>query len=547
MLFSVRSYLNDDTIYHAHTGPVTMASDSGRLSDAAVALSAFLPPVAILPTESEATVTARTDATLAEEGFTLTVKDGRAVITHATYRGLVGALAALSLLVRYEDGQLLLPDVALTEAPAARHRGVMLDVARGVMPMARMIEDVVLAAKAGMNVLHLHLSDSRGTALELTSLPTEYRLKDPYTREEIAALLSLCRALGLEVIPEFDMPAHSRLLLNLFPQLACDVDAEYTSFWTVCGGNEEAYALYERIIAEIADWFPEAKYLHIGGDEIEFRDIADKEALPRFCHWQECRRCRALREREGLGDRQDQWYYFINRINAIVKKHGKRTVIWSDQIDCQRPKGIDGDVLLHFWRIAWPGRGPYEGCTMQKQLDMGYELINSYFPRTYIDLESYVSSANLATWRWDEDPECREDTKGQILGSELAAWEYGNVAEYPHYAYSLPSGIFLMGEKLWSGEKRPYTEADETDLTRAVLGAACPEGLNVFRGIGDILPPRRNTLAYPHKVTLTDGELRAMAKTLETVDLLDGGAADRALVYRDCINYVLAARAEAQA
>ena len=343
------------------------------------------------------------------------------------------------------------------------------------------------------------------------------------------------------------MPAHSRLLLNLFPQLACDIDAEYTSFWTVCGGNEEAYALYERIIAEIADWFPEAKYLHIGGDEIEFRDIADKEALPRFCHWQECRRCRALREREGLGDRQDQWYYFINRINAIVKKHGKRTVIWSDQIDCQRPKGIDGDVLLHFWRIAWPGRGPYEGCTMQKQLDMGYEMINSYFPRTYIDLEPYVSSANLATWRWDEDPECREDTKGQILGSELAAWEYGNVAEYPHYAYSLPSGIFLMGEKLWSGEKRPYTEADEIAMTRAVLGAACPEGLNVFRGIGDILPPRRNTLAYPHKVTLTDGELRAMAKTLETVDLLDGGAADRALVYRDCINYVLAARAEAQA
>ncbi len=545
MLFSLQKHVTSDTVYHAHTGPLTLSCDGGHTADAAMALSAFLPPCAILPTDGEAVITARYGEEVEDEGFRLSILRGRVCIAYRTYPGLCHALAALSLLVKYKEGQLLFPNLSLTEAPNARHRGVMLDVARGVMPLERVFSDMILAAKAGMNVLHLHLSDSRGTALPLASLPEEYRLPGAYTTEEIASLLAFARVLGLEVIPEFDMPAHSRLLLNLFPQLACDIDAEYTSLWTVCGGSEEAYALYERIIGEIAALFPNARYLHIGGDEIEFLDIAPKEKLPRICHWGECRRCRALREREGLPDRQAQWYYFINRINAIVKRHGKRTIIWSDQIDCRRPKGIDGDVLLHFWRIAMEGRGPHEGCSMQGQLDMGYEMINSYFPRTYVDLEIFLSSDNLATWRWDEDPACCEENRHQILGSELAAWEYGNVEEYPHYAYSLPSAILLMGEKLWSGEKRPYTAADEIAVTRAVLGAACPDGLNVFAAIGDILPPRNSTYAYTDRVRLSDGEIADVISSLTDTDLLDEGANRRAAVYRACAEHVLARRREA--
>ena len=45
-------------------------------------------------------------------------------------------------------------------------------------------------------------------------------------------IAKLADILGLELIPEYDMPAHSNSLLKALPELRCSVDPEeYTSLW----------------------------------------------------------------------------------------------------------------------------------------------------------------------------------------------------------------------------------------------------------------------------------------------------------------------------
>ena len=486
--------------------------------DAIRALSLFLPGVDITEAEGDAVIAAvRTDAYLPEEYY-LKVSSGLVTVRYSEYRGLVYAMASLSELFYNDGGDLYLCSAEISDKPAVYHRGVMLDVARGVMPKERFISDIIFIAKAKMNVLHLHLADSKGVAVELDSLPESYRLRGYYTKSDVCEILEICRVLGLEVIPEFDMPAHSSRLLLEYPSLRCDVPSlAYQSLWTSCPGSEDTYALYSRIIDEMCEMFPRAKYFHIGGDEIEFLDLAEKEARPRICHWDECKACRALMNREGLSDRSELHYYFINRINRMVKKNNKRTVMWSDQIDCKKPKGIDGDVLMQFWRIAGRGRGPHDGCSMQLQLDYGYEMINSYYPETYVDIEEYMTPEKLSTWRWDERPTVSDDRKTQIIGAETCAWEYGNLEEYPHYAASLPSSVLLMADKLWGGLIRQWDRDDAIRMTRAVLGISTPCGFEVFSAIGSIMPPRCDALSYPDKVSLSEEEIFSTLKTLYTI------------------------------
>ena len=506
-------------------------------SDACRLLELFIPAIKAIAASGEATVNAIADCrgTTAKEGYKLSVKDGSVKIEYATYAGIRNALSALCMIIKERDGGILIPDCEIEDAPGAEHRGLMLDNARGVMPIERFKSDMVLAAKAKMNILHLHLADSKGISIEMDTLPEEYRLQGYYSKKEVQDIRELARVLGLEIIPEFDMPAHSTMLNKLFPTIRCDTDIEEPSLWTVCAGSEDAYALYEKIIAEFCEIFPTERYLHIGGDEIEFLDLLENGKKAYVCHWLDCRRCRKKMADEGLKDRSDLHYYFVNRINGYVKSHGKRAIMWSDQIDCNKPKGIDDDILMHFWRIAGRGRGPHDGCSMQKQLDYGYEMINSYYPNTYVDLEDYMDPSNLSHWMWNETPEVREENRRQILGGETCAWEYGNLAQYSHYAHSLPSAIMLMGDKFWSSDKIEYTPAHEAALTRAVLGAKIPDGFNVFAAIGSIFPPRNDKLCYPEKIMIGRDQLKQVLDILSDDALFEGADSDRAKAYSKCV------------
>ena len=489
---------------------LTLATDA--YGEKAVQLLPMLLPQCSVRLAEEGILRVSVNACLKPESYTLTAESGAVEITCGDYAGLRNALATFSQLVRLKDGALSVPVVKIEDAPAVSHRGVMLDIARGVKRFDQFCSEMVLMAKARMNVLHIHLSDGQGLGICLDSAPQAMLLPGAYSKAQVKKIVALADILDLELIPEFDMPAHSNSLLEAMPELRCGVDPEvYPSPWVVCPGKEAVFALYEKIIDEICELFP-GKIFHMGGDELDF---ADAPQINQLCYWDICPDCKKRMEEEGLADRSELYYYFVKRIHAMVSARGKRMMMWSEQMDADKEELLPQDILMQFWRTAGKGRGPVHSCSMRQQLERGYEVVNSWYPETYIDVESYINEEKLTSWRWDTRPECDPATADRILGSELCCWEYGNEAFYPNYWTSLPSGIMMMADKLWNGDQLPNSLAYSEALTRAVLGIGVPAHFNIWPCFGGRIHPRTAKFnVYKERVTATATERDAVLAVL---------------------------------
>lgn len=152
--------------------------------------------------------------------------------------------AAQSLLALIEPGVGSIPLVSITDSPRFDFRGMHVDVARNFHSVDSMKKLIDQMSAYKLNKLHLHLSDDEGWRLEIPSLPElttvagkrEFSVDDNgnvtetdslmpamgsgpntnnqgsgfYSRAQFIELLQYANARYIEVIPEFDMPAHVR-------------------------------------------------------------------------------------------------------------------------------------------------------------------------------------------------------------------------------------------------------------------------------------------------------------------------------------------------
>ena len=398
-------------------------------------------------------------------------------------RGAVNAAATISLLLNKK--QITVGEII--DYPDTAYRGFMIDMARGLPDAALIKESITYMALAKYNRLHLHLIDAKGPCYRSDALP-EYR----YTGEGevcdktfLREIVDLCRRFAIEVIPEIEVPAHGYAFLSAYPQYVCDVPNAHS--WAMCFGDDSIWEKLEALVGEIVEIFPESEYLHVGSDELEFADLEGPSK--RLCHWDECPKCTAMRRREGLADRREQFYYVMQRMKKIITAQGKKMVMWNDQLDSSKEISVDRDILQQFWRIAGRGRGPYEGCTMQKLAAQGFRMINSYYPNTYLDVEHYLTPDRLKKWTPYDAPDGTQIDKDLIVGGEMCAWEFGNTAEYPFYPQTTPPALALFSDKLWSIGTREYTDEYLSALGEFVFGATLQNDL--FACFGSPIPPRK--------------------------------------------------------
>lgn len=414
------------------------------------------------------------------EMYTLAVSEQGIRVGFDDARGAVNAAASVVLLLRKKD----LPCCEIWDYPSIGYRSFMIDMARG-LPTERDIKRAIrYMALAKYNRLHLHLIDENGPCYVSEALP-EYRFIGKSGQCDIAFLRELdrlCEKYAIEIVPEIEIPAHGNAICHANPTFMCQVQNAHK--WAICPGNDDIWPFFDALIGEISEIFPRSTYIHIGTDELEFTDLKP----PRFCHWDECPRCADLRKREGLADRQAEFYYLVEKMHGIVRSHGKKMMMWNDQIDVSRDVPISRDILIQFWRIASPGRGPYEGCSAQGFLEKGFHLINAHYPYTYCDMESYLSAEKMKTWTPYTLPEGCEKYAAQIVGGESCAWEYGNYEEYPFYGYTTPAVVGVFGDKLWGHGEREFDEEYLCALSEYIFGDSTFR--EIFDYIGGPIPPR---------------------------------------------------------
>jgi len=338
-------------------------------------------------------------------------------------------------------------------------------------------------------------------------------------------LIDLCNVLALQIIPGFDLPAHQPTILEAFDEMVCVTGKETPSNWCACAGSKKTYEVYEAVIDELTQLFP-GNYFHVGGDELYIEDSPWRNL---FCEWEICSRCKEYMNQNNIQDRREMYYHVMTRVYDMLKKRGRTMIMWSDQVDTNKEVKLPRDIIFQFWRVAGEGRGPRENCSLNHQLKLGYKVINADFPNTYIVVEEHMNSEQLKKWHIDKEPYIDKEFKENIWGSELCVWDYP-IKRRAHYAYSLPSAMVLMGDKLWNNDNLPYSDEYEAAVTKTIIGLKTPDGFNVFKAIGDVLPPRSDLKIYKDKITISEEEIKEIVDTLDT---LKGNI--RADAYKKCI------------
>ncbi len=115
------------------------------------------------------------------------------------------------------------PAVTIKDQPRFPWRGTLIDVSRHFIPLDVLKRNLDGMAAVKMNVLHWHLSDDQGFRAESKVFPEltgEGSDGQFYTQAEIRDLIAYAHDRGIRVVPEFDMPGHSRSWFLGYPDLA---------------------------------------------------------------------------------------------------------------------------------------------------------------------------------------------------------------------------------------------------------------------------------------------------------------------------------------
>ncbi len=495
---------------------VAAAASDAYASNAITALGYFLPEYYVHD-EGTADVTFSCLASApTAEWYRLTVTETGVTLEYADARGAINAVASLAQLVL--DGAV--KATVIEDYPDYPHRGMMLDLARGIREPFRDVKDIVVhMALSKFNILHLHLMDSESLCFASEAMPkvkgSKKRNGRQYTKQQLKDLVAFCDMFAIEIIPEIEVPSHATAVVEAYPQFACDVDIENPSHWCICPTSEEVFAMYGALIREVAEMFP-GRYLHIGSDELEFRGSPQ---LNQLCHWRECRKCNAFRKEKGLADIREEFYYVILRIYEYVKACGKTMIMWNDQIDISKESPIPKDVLIHFWRVAARTVGPCDGCSMEGFARQGYQFLNSAYQRTYVDHNSYLKEEQLCEWTPVNWPELYEEGHSLVQGSEMCAWEFGNREQYSFYDHSIQPSLPLFADRLWCSTSVEYTKEYRAEIYKIVFGKKLENEL--YPIFGGILPPR--TDKFLTQVDLGELDLDYIAACIEELSEPIGG------------------------
>lgn len=423
-----------------------------------------LPWVKTRPSQQAILFTLAPKGSLPAEGYSLTATS--AIITLSALDG-AGFFYAVQTLLQLLPAQVYqptyqpdqddpslvwqVPCVSIEDYPRFSHRGMMLDVSRQFYSVAFVKKYIDWMAKHKLNRFHWHLADDNGWRIEIKKYPlltskgawrgqnealaemyghVGERYGGFYTQQEIKDIVAYASARHVEIIPEIDLPGHSKAVVMSYPEILCDLETESefsaqgmtNNVW--CASREENYVMLENIIKELVALFPYHIY-HMGGDEV----VATQ--------WLSCQHCKAFMKEKGMDSPRQLQYYFSSRLQQILKKYGKDMEGWDEILD---GGVLEQSAVVHAWRSA---------KKIAEAVERGYRVVaqpaqTCYFDMKYTPYEHGMVWAAITdvqdTYRMDPiaDAHLTPEQAKLVLGVQGGLWSEildkpARIAEYQTY------------------------------------------------------------------------------------------------------------------
>jgi hexosaminidase len=419
-----------------------------------------------------------------DESYELTVSDSGAKLSAANPLGILHGLQTfLQLLETRVDG-FSVPVLTIKDQPRFAWRGLLIDVGRHFIPLDVLERNIDGMAAVKLNILHLHLSDDEGFRVESKRFPELHGMGSDglyYTQADIRALVDYARDRGIRVVPEFDMPAHSRSWFVGYPELASTPGTykiEPGGVYTVIDPTQDrTYKFLDKFIAEMSRLFPDT-YFHIGGDEVNGKP------------WDENAKIQAFMHSRGMKNNQDLQAYFNQHLQHILSKHHKIMVGWDEILRPDLPKS----TVVQSWRgqesLATASQQGYSGL-----LSFGYYLDLMWPASRHYAIDPMSGAASALT----------AEQKGRILGGEACMWgewispenidsrvwpRTAAIAERlwsPQDVRDISSMYARLEELSWRLEWLGLTHlSHETTMLRRMAGL---EDISALRTLADVVEP----------------------------------------------------------
>ncbi len=313
-------------------------------------------------------LTTISDASLGDEGYSLNVSSQGILICANKPAGLFyGVQTLLQLIPPVKTrAPIAIAATHITDYPRFGWRGLMLDVSRHFFTKDEVKRFIDQMVKYKYNVFHWHLTDDNGWRVEIKSYPKltsvgawsvfrtgwygSFEPEEPgepatyggfYTQDDIREIVKYAADRFVTIIPEIDVPAHSREVLAAYPEFSCTGKTTTVSAGTrngvgenvLCVGNEHVFEMLIAVFEELAALFP-GEYFHIGGDE------ANRQ------YWMNCPKCRQRMKDEHIQNLPELQSYFTKRVSGMLASQHKKMIGWDEILE----GGLPSDATVMSWR-----------------------------------------------------------------------------------------------------------------------------------------------------------------------------------------------------
>ena len=406
----------------------------------------------------------------ASEKYTMDISDDVVKISSTSEAGLYYGTQTLIKVLPVEIENTSVVDVdwtigngTISDEPEFAYRGSMLDVARHFISVADVKHYIDQMGSLKFNYLHLHLSDDQGWRIEIKSWPklTEIGGKTEvggteggfFTQADYTEIVKYAADRFITVVPEIDMPGHTNAAMASYAELNPGVnlpDGDFSTmtegkidfdildknpepaeiytgievgFSTFATNKEITYTFVEDVIKELVELTP-GPYIHIGGDESHVTE-------------------------------KDDYIYFVERVQEIVTKYGKKSMGWDEIATAKLASG----TVAQFWAKE-------ENANLAKE--QGNQILMSPAKRAYLDMQ-YDSTTQLGlhwaayielddAYNWNPSTYAEGINKSDILGVEAPLWTE-TLADRSDIEYMAFPRLAALAEVAWSSPDRRNWES----------------------------------------------------------------------------------------
>lgn len=393
------------------------------------------------------------------------------------------------------------------QQPVMGWRGLLLDSSRTFWTLDTVLEVLELMHRCGLNRLHWHLTDNSGWRLDVPGYPrltavaaqqprhgfaeytnvpaadlARYQERAPflnncgfYTRQDIARVIQRAGELGIEVIPEVDLPGHAEAAIKAYPELGNPSTVGMDlSAWPQASRPrvrndllwpcQQAFDFITAALHTVCELFP-SPVIHVGGDECDVE------------YWESNPEARAWMEAHDVADGHALQQVFMRHARQVLASFGRRAGVWDEAVEA----GLGADELVFGWRegtgvaTAAASGHPWVFC----DADLLYlNRVAEPDPRSDtarpVAMNGAISVEDILSLTTPAD-------KG-LLGIQASVWCEFITERTELYRQLFPRLLAVAAKAFWGGEVEAGRLRELVDEESQVLAAA---------GYGTALTPPR--------------------------------------------------------